>query len=590
MQAARRTRRSFLRRLVLFYTVVFSGIVALLVTLSYIYLARLSEQAAQVSRAQLCDKMVARLDDYIGEMKGMAEQISADSRIAGAFSALSDSNPSNYFSEDILTYLDMGSILTSHVGPSARFWRVSLYNDSGDYISSGAFPGSSGFVQSEMVSPGTRQLLAELSADAGRVIVLPPAADRWNDAYSGQYISLAGALSNSFGSAFYGIVEIQQPADELEARMALGEGAGMTAFLLDGQGRQILPAGDGYSALDPGSYQSVGRQLSECDWTFVIVQSKSSVLEPYSSLVLFLMLGGVVLMLALVFVIYAASRRVSAPLVNFTRRVQNATLGNLPGNWVVEEGIDEIHELGLAFSVMVRRLTDSAEMEKKAYLHAIQSRMNPHFLYNTLSLISALGLEDGSDRTVYACECLSGMLRYTLGTGFTTLEQELVSIRDYLEIMRLRYEGHFSYDIVTDGSAGGVTLPRLVLQPLVENCFEHAFKDVPPPWLVRVQARVTDASWQVSVSDNGCGFDGDRLRKLEDDVERYSEKLSESYGSIPSGGIGLMGALIRLKLSGSVSWEISRNGKSGAVITLSGSVPAEEAGRAPQQDETGAAE
>ena len=293
-------------------------------------------------------------------------------------------------------------------------------------------------------------------------------------------------------------------------------------------------------------------------------------MRPYTSVFGFLLIGGVLLILTMALVVYLISKRISAPLVTFSRQVRSASLGNLPDNWAVEESIEEIRELGMAFTAMMRRLTTAVVFEKKAYMQALQAQMNPHFLYNTLSMLSSMGIEAGNDNIVYACERLSNLMRYTADAGSSSLDREAGSIRDYLEIMKLRYEDCFSYEIITVGDLCAVDMPRLILQPLLENCFEHAFKDVPPPWRVEVFAQGSPEGWEVRIADNGCGFDETRLAELEKNVALYSGDMRGSHGDMHVGGLGLLNTIVRLKLLGGISYAIERHTPTGSVITLKG--------------------
>jgi len=566
-----KTRRGIMRRLVNTYITIFAIIVIGIEVMAYFIISNISEQAAKLNREQLCEQMAAQTSDYLDAMARMAEQVSSDIRIVGMFSSLkSQDEPGNYFERDILARLDIGSVLASYNGPSMRTWRISLYNAQGDFISSGAPVQSLSQASGRIASEDTQELIRWINKLPKNMLLLPPQHDRWSDVYTGQYVSLLYSLSNFYGSEVYGVVELQQPLDLLAGRLSLDGNVGISTFLLDSEGRQLWPQDVKFAELDDLRYAYVTRELPQYGWTLALAQSRNSVLRPFIPVFWLLLIGGGLLVLAMVPIIYIISRRISAPLVGFSRQVSTVSLGNLPDNWEAEGDIDEIHELRMAFTAMMERLGTAVVFEKKAYLQALQTQMNPHFLYNTLSLISAMGMEADSSAIVYACERLSGLMRYVADASSSTLDKEIGSVKDYLEIMKLRYEDNFSYEISTEGDLDTVTLPRLILQPLAENCFEHAFVAVLPPWKIDIRAHGSGEEWEVHVIDNGGGFDEQRLIKLESDVALYAGDLPKNYGEMKSGGLGLLNTIVRLKLLGDIEYEIKQNEPTGTVITLKG--------------------
>jgi len=560
-----------MRRLVTTYITIFAIIVIGIAVMAYFILLNVSEQTARINREQLGGQMAVQTADFFDAMARMAEQVSSDSRIIGMFSALSgDPEPDNYFERDILARLDIASILASYNGPNMLVWRISLYNDSGDFISAGAPVESLSRASEKLSSGGMHDVFSGIARAPKSPMLLTPQRDRWSDVYTGQYVSLAYSLSNFYGTEVYGVVEVQQPLELLAQRLSLDRNGDMTVFLLDGKGSQLWPEGDAFSYLDELRYSVFPVELPNYGWTLALAESRDSVSRPFVSVIWIPLVGGALLVLAMVPIVYIISRRISTPLVNFSRHVGKVSLGNIPDDWVAEGNIEEIHDLSMSFTAMMERLGAALDFEKKAYLQALQRQMNPHFLYNTLSLISAMGIEAENDSIVYVCQRLSDLMRYVADASASTLDKELSSVRDYLEIMKFRYEDGFSYEISTDGDLGAVSMPRLILQPLAENCFEHAFKDVLPPWRIGITALRSEGEWEVRVADNGAGFDDERLIRLESEVAQFAGDVPINYGQMGAGGLGLLNTIVRLKLSGEISYEIKRSEPAGTVITLKG--------------------
>ncbi len=563
-------RHGLLRRLMLSYSLIFMAIVLAAIALAYRYIVGVSEKTAQINQSQLADKMAVQVEDTFNEMLKMGEQVRTDERIINVFSRLqTEKDGSNYFENDILQSIDIGSVLTSYNGPNMLIWRISVYNQYGDYICSGA-PTEPQSRVSELCTYSAMQDLMDTFTRVGtHTVLLPPSLDRWSGVYDAQYLSLLLPITNYYGSAVYGVVEIQQPVSTLESRMRLDVLSEMQVFLLDENGTQVWPDNLSFSSVESGGFSIVKQPVADYGWTVALAQSRESMMRPYTSVLWFLLVGGAALVLLLMLVIYVVSRRISTPLVRLSQKVREASVGNLPSNWVTSESTDEVKELGQAFTTMLTRITDSINFEKKAYLQALQSQMNPHFLFNSLSLLSGMGMEAGSDQIVDTCEKISGIMRYSADTSASTLGSEIDNLHNYLALMKLRYEKYFSYSIEMDPGLDLIPLPRLVFQPIVENCFEHGFKPVPPPWRIEVSVRRVAGGWVAAIADNGAGFDAKQREEMEEKVKKYAEETPENYAELKIGGLGLANTIIRLQFFGGAQCTIRDNTPCGTVVTIS---------------------
>ena len=149
----------------------------------------------------------------------------------------------------------------------------------------------------------------------------------------------------------------------------------------------------------------------------------------------------------------------------------------------------------------------------EARLSSLESRIHPHFLFNTLNSISALIQEDPvlAERLV---ERLAGLLRFSLDSnqmGTVPLERELKIAADYLEIERARFGDRLSYSIDVPADLGAVPVPPLCMQTLLENSVKHAVAVKREPTEIRVTARPEGSRVSIEVSDNGEGFRSDAI-------------------------------------------------------------------------------
>ena len=202
------------------------------------------------------------------------------------------------------------------------------------------------------------------------------------------------------------------------------------------------------------------------------------------------------------------------------------------------------------------------KMRKEAEFLALQARINPHFLFNTLNTISRDVMLRGGKDTVALVESLSALLRYGLeqGSGIVSLGTELEIVRKYAFIQHYRFDNRVSIDIdcrIEDPDT--VRLPAFSIQPLVENAFIHGLEPKVSGGCIRVEAFQQGSSVLIQVHDNGIGIDASRL-----DAIRHSRE-KESGGHTSSIGLSNVRDRLRLFTGDKGSFTI-RNVESGGTL------------------------
>jgi sensor histidine kinase YesM len=149
-------------------------------------------------------------------------------------------------------------------------------------------------------------------------------------------------------------------------------------------------------------------------------------------------------------------------------------------------------------------------LRTRAELDALQAKINPHFLFNTLNSIASLISENpaAAESTV---EKLSELFRYTLqrsGNSTVTLSEELEIVRSYLEIEKVRFGDRLQFEIRADGSLNGLLIPPLLIQPLVENAIKHGIAEEPKGGTVTVDVKKDGRTCVIAVNDTGKGLSG----------------------------------------------------------------------------------
>ena len=289
------------------------------------------------------------------------------------------------------------------------------------------------------------------------------------------------------------------------------------------------------------SYVPVSQVIAPTQWKVVVLLSESEILAKtrwlYVTGILFAM-GGLLLTFLLFSIL---SRGIVHPFQEMIAVMSQVQNGNLQARFVVT-GKDEISELGKALNKMVERLNRLIEREYKAVIsqrnaeyRALQSQLQPHFLYNTLNGFIGLNrLKDsaGLEKAIFA---LSGMLHYTLeGNEWVTLEDEMAFVQKYCDLQWLRFQDRLTTDIHYDTALKSMMVPKLLLQPLVENAIIHGVEPAGLPCTLEVNAdlKSKDGSlWaQITVQDNGTGFDPESLEgKAGLGIANVRERLNIAF-------------------------------------------------------------
>lgn len=233
------------------------------------------------------------------------------------------------------------------------------------------------------------------------------------------------------------------------------------------------------------------------------------------------------------------SQNIASPLKLLIREMKQVEMGNFKGS-VTVKSFEEINSLVSSFNRMVKRMDELIERitlasmsEKNAELQALQSQVNPHFLYNTLDMIYWMLDERENDRLGKVILSLSHMFRYSSDwqeASKTTLQQELDQMRHYMTIIENRLEGRVSTEIHIDPEWLDVVLPKMTLQPIIENAVKYGLEPLrEQPGVLRVFAEVHEQELHIIISDNGVGIEEDLLRQMQMRLVEDARMIGDSY-------------------------------------------------------------
>lgn len=284
-------------------------------------------------------------------------------------------------------------------------------------------------------------------------------------------------------------------------------------------------------------------------WKIIAVTPTQDITSNYQQFRLFTLFFIFFAIFLMIFVNMFLSSRIANPLKELELSVKDLDKGNLNGIDISVSGSYEVQHLGKTIRSMVdqlHRLMDDIvaeqESKRKSELDALQSQINPHFLYNTLDSIIWMIENERYDGAVTMVTALARLFRISLSKGknIITVADELEHVRNYLTIQKMRYKNKFSYEITAEPETLPCATIKLIVQPLVENAIYHGMEFMSGDGEIRINAYRHGNDLYIDIIDNGLGMPQEQADAL---LTKETTKV-RGKGS----GIGLKNVKERIQL------------------------------------------
>lgn len=261
---------------------------------------------------------------------------------------------------------------------------------------------------------------------------------------------------------------------------------------------------------------------------------------PYS--LLYVMIFLMLFLIAAVFAVATfVTRNLTKPVYELSEKMEkNREAGTLEqiDTEVAYRELDMLKEgynnLIVHVEELITTLVDKEQSLREAEMRVLQEQIKPHFLYNSLETIGFLALDAGADNVHNALETLGSFYRNFLNKGAKEIPfaLEVRIVKDYLSLQKLRYGDVIedTYDIPADTES--CIVPKLILQPLVENCIYHGIRLTGEKGVISIAARFEEGALHVMVKDTGVGMSQEQIEKLLEQKpgDRNTDAISESFG------------------------------------------------------------
>ena len=261
---------------------------------------------------------------------------------------------------------------------------------------------------------------------------------------------------------------------------------------------------------------------------------------------------------------------ITKPIRNICDVTEEVSKGNLEVRSDVDTGAD-VGMLSQSLNAMIDKINELLDQVKaeqirlrKAELELLQSQINPHFLYNTLDAIVWLAEAGEQQKVVSMVESLSKFFRTSLNQGkeIISLSEELQHVQSYLEIQQVRYQDILRFDINVPAELNGYLIPKITIQPLVENALYHGIKNKRGMGDIFITGEDLGDKCAIIVRDNGIGMNEERLKQIRERISGGGEKKSEIFG------LYNVNERIRLKFGEEYGLEIESEYTKGTVVKV----------------------
>lgn len=284
-------------------------------------------------------------------------------------------------------------------------------------------------------------------------------------------------------------------------------------------------------------------------------------------------IGIVTLVIVLIATMFV-SFKITAPIKVLIDNMKKVEKGEFEADFD-SLGNDEIGMLGRHFKLMISKINDLIEREykldienKESQLRVLRSQINPHFLYNALQSIGTLALKSKAVPVYSLLTSLSKIMRYSMNMkeDIVPFISEEMHVKSYLLLQKQRFDEQFEFEVNVSKEVQEILIPKMILQPIVENCFKHGFDQRLEKATIQIEGKLLDNGMvYICVRDNGVGVNEEQLNRIMQELCNEGSKEVKQRETI-----GLKNIYDRLQIyyANQAKMWIDSNEESGFTVTV----------------------
>ena len=545
----------------------FAVAVSVIVSISYTYIYTMNSMSERKSTMRYLASMNCKqFENLLSQMGSVYEYLLSDMDFLEAIRNLSskkyeDDSDSAWSSDEGYTVQRKLNIVYIY-----QFYRVVYFNKNGTNFNN-TFPRDDFNGDKEITEI---QWLKEVEGKVGEGILIPMHTDDWGLRTQKPVISFVRKIIGDDR----GYIEVQMDQEHLDEWFS--DESGSAYVFLTNEGDLIYSSDDSYDSAyykdlildhinksticqkeDSKGQICMAARQTENGVVAAVLSENASIFDTVKSIIpvsLLILAMGILVSLAYIEI---STGMITKPLKILKEYIKNTNLENM--NLPLEKKIsnDEINDLYITFQDMTNRLKNAITekeqttlLQMNTQMELLQSQINPHFINNVLNAISNQAVLHDSFEICDMCTSLSKMLRYSTNTKdkVTTLWEEFEYVKQYISLMKLRYQDHLEVEIYLDETLRRKKIPKIILHQFVENAIQHGYNRTGAVMKIWISSGWNAQGWYLTVADNGNGFDREKLQKIKMEIAQIKKKLDEASDNIQLeiGGMGIINTYARL--------------------------------------------
>jgi two-component system sensor histidine kinase YesM len=494
--------------------------------LTYVKYSSNVERDAENYTSQIVEQIRINLDSYMKEIERLTLSPFYDSGIleilknhsgpylGGVYYTVEEQQKTNLFmssmafdrpeTESILIFTNDGSLLNNSEASIMSYWMKDNEN-----------------------------WMSKVSSEQGGLTILPPHTVYYYKSGPKRVVSLSRLIREPYTLKILGIIKIDLSADFFgKVFLPAGPGNKFNLYIYDKTGNQLYPTQvvSKPDMLAPG-YLTTSTESRYTGLQILSQTPRDDLIKEANELISFTLMIVIFSLTVAYLLSILSSNSLIKPIRHLQSKMALVEKGFLKEQAVVTSH-DEIGQMTEGFNKMageiyrlVREVYETKIREREAELSALQNQMNPHFLYNTLESINMMAVQSNNMELSNMVTNLGNLLRFTVDQRqpIVYLQEELKFVESYLQIQELRNGNKLRTEVHIDPSLQKALIPKLILQPLVENVIEHGMGV--ETVTVRLRAKMEDGDLLLSVDDDGLGMDEQTAMSVEERM--YASKMED---------------------------------------------------------------
>jgi two-component system, sensor histidine kinase YesM len=513
--------------------------------LVYKQVGALLKNNAEKQLQQTAVEANGRMETLYKQVDTLSNQLVTNITVQQQLGSLANNGKSLNFTQRQALVSVIGNTLAYSNGISS----FELYTKEGDRI----YP----FDEKKLSSRIDKKWITTADKEKGRLVWVGKDPNNHNFSYAIKRVSL---MEHWYSNGGYLIVRISdsyfqfRDSEEKEYMMLLDRDLSPITSNYGIEIQELLLEGTKNVTINNKEFMIVEETSKLTGWTLVILKPTSFLMEGVSVVRTSILFSGAIgYIIFLVSSIFLATL-ITRPILRLTNTMKHAKMEELKTTNEISSSL-EISELNKTYNQMVENINHLIQevyekelLRSRTELKALQAQIDPHFLYNTLNALYWSLDEKGEDDLAALVIAMSELFRYTIGNTksdeWVTIHDELEHIERYLQLMKMRLGDRLIWDITAPPEYLDVKIPKLIIQPLVENAILHGIENKRKQGsvLIAVEKADNSSNIRITVSDNGAGIDRQKL------VELNKAITHDSVSSFKGLGIALQNVSKRIKL------------------------------------------